>query len=606
MLSLCGCSRSRSYSPVPADHDHPQPRGAAAAWELLAVSSSSGRPVHLALTPQGLAVVKQRTKGPPHSLHASSTAHRIIPYRNLVAATATATDSSPSSPSSSTRISLSALVPSDKRKPDSALALWHLDAAVHDVGRSTDQDAGATSDAQHPAAAAWCAEAERRAYAGVERRRRLHCVVNPHGGKGTAKRVWLDSVKPVFDAAGCPYHVSYTGAPGTPTNARALGLAHDSSQYDALVSLSGDGIVHELLNGLAAQPHSGARVLRETPIVHVPCGSGNALATSVYGPERATDTHYAALCALKGSPLALDLSSFSQASSASASSSQSEGGPGQERTYTFLSQAFGLMADLDLGTEHLRRWLGDARFTWGYVQGAIGRRRYPCTIEVKGARWDKGELARRHNQGLLRPARAAGDEGGAASKTHGDDDDMPAPTLVGRREDGRAHRRVDHLPVDGDFGPSDGGVDGDDEQWLTLDLTTEGVFFAYAGKVPFVSKDVMMFPAADPNDGLLDLVLVAPMSPLKALTAMDNASTGGLLSLPSVTYFKCSAYRLSFPPPAPGAKDGFISVDGERVPYRAFDVECHKGLARVMGFDGTWGGRSRIDGFDSGDDVKAR
>lgn len=86
---------------------------------------------------------------------------------------------------------------------------------------------------------------------------------------------------------------------------------------------------------------------------------------------------------------------------------------------------------------------------------------------------------------------------------------------------------------------------------------------------------------------------------------MDNASTGGLLSLPSVTYLKCTAYRLSFPP-APGTKEGFISVDGERVPYRAFAVECHEGLARVMGFDGTWGGRSRIDGFDKGEDVKGR
>ncbi|GAA5895250.1 hypothetical protein JCM8208_005950 [Rhodotorula glutinis] len=573
-----------------------------AEWELLALSSSSSRPVHLALTPDGLAVVKQRTKGPPHSNrldHPSSTSHRIIPYRNLLAATATASDSSSSS---STRISLSALVPSDKRKPASALVLWHLDAAVHDVGRATDHHdtlASPSTDAHHPAATAWCAEAERRAYAGVDRRRRLHCVVNPNGGKGTAKRVWLDTVKPVLDAAGCSHHVSYTGAPGTPTNARALGLAHDPSQYDALVSLSGDGIVHELLNGLAAQPGSGARALRETPIVHVPCGSGNALATSVYGPERASDLRYAALCALKGSPLALDLSSFSQAI-------PDFGDGARERSYTFLSQAFGLMADLDLGTEHLR-WMGDARFTWGYVLGALGRRRYPCTIEVKGARWDKGELARWHNQALLRPRSAAGDEGGAAAAAanHGEDD-MPVPAPVERRDGGRARRRVDHLPVDGDFGPGAGsGGEGDDE-WLTLDLTTEGVFFAYAGKVPFVSKDVMLFPAADPNDGLLDLVLVAPMSPLKALTAMDNASTGGLLSLPSVTYLKCSAYRLSFPPPAPGAQDGFISIDGERVPYRAFDVECHRGLARVMGFDGTWGGRMRIDGFDEGEGVKGR
>lgn len=33
---------------------------------------------------------------------------------------------------------------------------------------------------------------------------------------------------------------------------------------------------------------------------------------------------------------------------------------------SFLSQTVGLMADLDLGTEHLR-WMGDTRFVIGYI-----------------------------------------------------------------------------------------------------------------------------------------------------------------------------------------------------------------------------------------------
>lgn len=39
------------------------------------------------------------------------------------------------------------------------------------------------------------------------------------------------------------------------------------------------------------------------------------------------------------------------------------------RTISFMSQALGLMADLDLGTEHLR-WMGDARFTLGLLYGS--------------------------------------------------------------------------------------------------------------------------------------------------------------------------------------------------------------------------------------------
>jgi sphingosine kinase len=39
-----------------------------------------------------------------------------------------------------------------------------------------------------------------------------------------------------------------------------------------------------------------------------------------------------------------------------------------KRTISFMSQALGLMADLDIGTEHLR-WMGDARFMVGLMRG---------------------------------------------------------------------------------------------------------------------------------------------------------------------------------------------------------------------------------------------
>jgi sphingosine kinase len=41
---------------------------------------------------------------------------------------------------------------------------------------------------------------------------------------------------------------------------------------------------------------------------------------------------------------------------------------GNRQYLSFLSTAAGLMADLDLETEHLR-WMGDSRFVLGYLQG---------------------------------------------------------------------------------------------------------------------------------------------------------------------------------------------------------------------------------------------
>lgn len=51
---------------------------------------------------------------------------------------------------------------------------------------------------------------------------------------------------------------------------------------------------------------------------------------------------------------------------------------------SFLSQSFGMIAEVDLGTEHLR-WMGDARFTAGLLQRISKKTAYPCDIAVKVA-----------------------------------------------------------------------------------------------------------------------------------------------------------------------------------------------------------------------------
>lgn len=39
-----------------------------------------------------------------------------------------------------------------------------------------------------------------------------------------------------------------------------------------------------------------------------------------------------------------------------------------KRSLSFMSQCVGLIADLDLGTEHLR-WMGSNRFLYGFLRG---------------------------------------------------------------------------------------------------------------------------------------------------------------------------------------------------------------------------------------------
>ncbi|GEM07175.1 sphingosine kinase [Rhodotorula toruloides] len=533
------------------------------------------KPINLALTLDGLVVVKSK-KGSLHSLKLSSpssTSTRLIPYLNLLSARlASSAPTSSSKATSQLEITVAALVPREKGKANSPLKLWILKGRVYDSHVATGDadgraDAGQSSagESVRDRAEQWCRDAEERAYAGIERStERLYCVVNPAGGKGLAKKVWEEAVKPMLDAADCAYDVAYTGPPGSPTHAVALARSVPLATYSTLLSLSGDGIIHELLNGLAMHSSGhGKKALRETTLCHVPCGSGNALASSLVGSEKAEDVRWCALAALKGQSIPLDLCSFAQPSIQAGN-----------REFSFLTQAFGLMADLDLGTEHLRA-LGDLRFTLGYVHAHAAK---------------VGDDLQDDDLPPAKPWSAS----------------LPPPDIKPTILTGLPS------PCDPPLKPG----------WYTFDLTKKGVFFLYGGKVPLIARDVMLFPAADPNDGLIDLVLVGPMGRIEALTAMDSTNPmpsptqKSFLSLPAVTYLKVRSYHLSFPPPpstngnAKGRKRGFLSVDGESKKYEEFRVEVHRGLARVRSlgaaggaFEGqgggaAWVGRRKIAGFD--------
>lgn len=51
----------------------------------------------------------------------------------------------------------------------------------------------------------------------------------------------------------------------------------------------------------------------------------------------------------------------------------------EKRTFSFMSQALGLMADLDVGTDNLR-WMGPIRFTVGFLRG--GKSFHWCTTVI--------------------------------------------------------------------------------------------------------------------------------------------------------------------------------------------------------------------------------
>ncbi|KAJ7030638.1 ATP-NAD kinase-like domain-containing protein [Mycena alexandri] len=395
----------------------------------------------------------------------------------------------------------------------------------------------------------WVSDVQAKAYKNITPRRRFLVCINPHGGQGKAKQLWKETVEPIMKAAGCIVHVQYTGPASSPTNAVEIARNVDLTAYDALVPISGDGIVNELLNGLASRPD--ALTALRMPVAPIPAGSGNAISVNIMGPEKVLDVAYATLNAIKGQPLPLDVCSVTQ---------------GDTRIYSFLSQAFGLMADLDMGTEWIR-WVGGIRFVLGFLYGAITGRRYDVEITLKIVESDKRRMADAYNthQQFLSPS---AERKVAAS-------DVRMPQLEFGTSDSPLPLGVVHDRIEAPLEPG----------WHTFRTSVQ---FIVAGKLPWLSRDSMMIPLAK-NDGLIDVLIVPPRSALASIKSVDGQEEGKFITSPDCYYYKVEAYRCT-----PLERSGYISIDGESIPYKPFQVENHARLARIMSMETRWKGLERV------------
>jgi hypothetical protein len=99
------------------------------------------------------------------------------------------------------------------------------------------------------------------------------------------------------------------------------------------------------------------------PICHVPAGSGNGMSATCGLWNLVTAVH----ALIKGSVQAVDAASTLYAS---------ETVP----RLSFLSLQYGLIPDLDFGTEHLRSLLGGERFTYGAIKEVLKFKKHKANI----------------------------------------------------------------------------------------------------------------------------------------------------------------------------------------------------------------------------------
>ncbi|ESQ55218.1 hypothetical protein EUTSA_v10025052mg [Eutrema salsugineum] len=186
------------------------------------------------------------------------------------------------------------------------------------------------------------------------RPKKLLVFVNPFGGKKSARKIFLEKVKPLFEDADIQLEIQETKYQ---LHAKEIVRSMDVSKYDGIVCVSGDGVLVEVVNGLLER--ADWRTALKLPIGMVPAGSGNGMIKSLLdtvgipcSPTSAT------ISIIRGHTRSLDVASISQ---------------GTTKFFSVLMLAW--VADIDIESEKFR-WMGSARFDVYGFQRIICLRQY--------------------------------------------------------------------------------------------------------------------------------------------------------------------------------------------------------------------------------------
>ncbi|KAL3341126.1 hypothetical protein AABB24_025602 [Solanum stoloniferum] len=190
---------------------------------------------------------------------------------------------------------------------------------------------------------------------------------------------------------------------------------------------------------------------------------------------------------------------------------------GQNRFFSVLMLAWGLIADIDIESEKYR-WMGSARIDYYAIQRIFRLRRYNGCIKFLAA---------------------------------------PGYETFGEPADPEGEVKSSFVQHKGYCGPA--------LQMKDFNRKIEGPFVSvWLHNVPWGGENIRAAPDAKFSDGYLDLVVIKDCPKLTLLSLMTELSKGGHVKSPHVLYLKVKAFVLE---PGTqlddGSKEGIIDVDGE-------------------------------------------
>ncbi|XBW34749.1 hypothetical protein QEN19_000316 [Hanseniaspora menglaensis] len=397
-------------------------------------------------------------------------------------------------------------------------------------------------------------------------RNKILVIINPNGGQGKAHKIFHSKSKPILLASSnSQIHIKETTY-----HREAYHFIKNHSnllKYNIICCASGDGIPHEILNAIYHRPDR-KQIFQNLVISQIPCGSGNALSLSCHGTNNAS---LATLNVLKGRVEQMDLMTVQQPSYKDNFDQVDDASVANNTRVSFLSQAYGIIAESDINTEYLR-FLGPSRFEIGVTTQVLRKKRYPCDIMVKFGKDSKQQIKQHYLEVLKQKTKEhhSGSgiydeelmgnvytfDGNQEFRQLNDKDLLPNYCLDGKD--------LDELP---------------DSDWVMLDSQlTRNLNIFYGGKMPYIAPDCKFFPAAIHNDSYIDIVISDSKTSITRMASiLLNLDKGDHVIQPEVIHLKVKAFRL-----IPHVTKSVISVDGEKFPLEPMQCEVLSKVCKMV------------------------
>lgn len=414
---------------------------------------------------------------------------------------------------------------------------------------------------------------------------RITAFVSPKSGSGEAQKLWDKYCAPVLGATDHTVQVITTthqrhaeewcaAASDTLSALETLKYLaaastgpHTLSERDLIVAVGGDGMAHEVVNGLM-QRRARLPATARTPLVATfPAGSGCALAKTL----GVIDFVDAALALVGGATIGMDLmrleqrpttrlppratskkQQLQQQQAASVVGESITPDPSAPPRYAFLNLGLAIIAHIDRGSEKYR-WMGNARFTaYGLecILGGVPTFRY--TVRYKPSVSSVTSLAADR---ALPVVSAFADVAGTPYPG-----DRVPPSASGSPTPLQPAASPSTEPV----AAAVAAAASADSGWVTLperDFVLLGIC-----NMPWIARDMRYAPYAAPDDGTIDIVYRAgAVSRAESLKCLVDIEDGSHIRNQSIGYIKASAVLVE-------PHEGLMMADGEVVPFTGIEA----------------------------------